>query len=342
METLNLRPVPAGNTPSEITIAALLYPFRHRWRLVITTLLVAWGIGLAVIFIPARKYRASIVLAAVPSASNLSLPGGLGLSALLNNGQLGGLQSTPYFITRLLLLRSVIMSVSMAPVVGSKELVIERLARKPLEDIRPLDIEKLMRKRLNTEVDKQTGLITFSVVDSDSALARQVATQILAAASKTYIDVVRAQARGERIAQEARVDSAQRQLHRAEQDLLTFMSTNRSYTTYSIATIERQRIERRLSNAQSIYSRAIADREGAIARELEATPAVVVVDPIPDRLLPEPRHGLLKMLLSTVLGFMVAGGIMLVLGDFAPGRRSDDLLGHEQQGDPSAFPARAH
>lgn len=299
----------------EISLDALFRPYLRRRRLVVGALLVAWAAALAFILIPARKYRASLVLAVVPNSR--SLPAGGSISALLGAAQNGGLQSTPYVVTKLLLLRSVIRKVAMSPVNGSSDLIIERVAGKPLSEIRPTDIEPMMRDMLNVEVDKQTGLITFSVEHPDSAVARQVATQVVDVASKTYVDVGRAQARSQRVAQEARVDSARRQLDDAEKKLLDFVSSNRSYTPYSPAVVTRQRLERRLENARAVYSQVIADREAAIAQELEATPAVVVVDPILRDLLPQSRHGLLKLVLATALGLAVSTVIMILLGDFA-------------------------
>ena len=306
---------PDRRSDGEISLNALLRPYLNRRRLVVVVLLLAWAAGLAFTLIPARKYRASLALAVVPNSR--SLPTTAGISALLGAAQNGGLQSTPFVVTKLLLLRSVIRQVAMSPAKGSSELVIERVADKPLAEIRPVDIEPLMRDMMNVQVDKQTGLITFSVEHPDSAIARQVATQIVDVASKTYIDVGRAQARSQRVAQEARVDSAQHQLDDAEKKLLDFASSNRSYAAYSPAVVIRQRLERRLENARSVYSQVIADREAAIAQELESTPAVVVVDPILRDLLPQSRHGLVKLVLATALGLAVATVIMILLGDFA-------------------------
>jgi uncharacterized protein involved in exopolysaccharide biosynthesis len=316
-------PVSEAYPDREISLASLLRPFLHRWRLISGLLALAWIGGLAITLLPARRYKASYVLAVIPNANAASSVGG-SIGALLGTGQLGGLQSTPYFITKLLFLRSVIMSVAMSTMTGSSDLVIERVAGVPLRDIKPTDLEPEMRSSLDAHVDKQTGLITFSVTHRDSALARQVATQIVNSASKTYIDVGRAQARSQRMAEQARVDSAQSQLHRAEQDLLDFLSSNRSFAPYSAAAVTQQRLQRKLDNAQSVYSQAITDREAAVARELEATPAVVVVDGLPRRLLPEPRQGRLKLIIATILGLVAATVVMLLRGDFSPERLQEN------------------
>src|SRR6478609_7058442 len=53
---------------SELPIGVLVRPYRRRWRLVLATVVIAWIGALAAVFIPARRYTASIVLAAVPDA----------------------------------------------------------------------------------------------------------------------------------------------------------------------------------------------------------------------------------------------------------------------------------
>jgi len=97
---------------AELPLGKILRPYRRRWRLVLAICAVAWAVGLAVALIPARRYSASVVLAAVPNARNSALTGGI--TALLGSAQLGGVQSTPYFIAKLLLLRSVVTQSSLS------------------------------------------------------------------------------------------------------------------------------------------------------------------------------------------------------------------------------------
>jgi uncharacterized protein involved in exopolysaccharide biosynthesis len=104
------------------------------------------------------------------------------------------------------------------------------------------------------------------------------------------------------------------------------MTTNRSFENYSPAAIVRQRIEREVSNAQTVYAQAITDREAAIARELEATPAVVIVDPIPTRLLPESRHVIVKLMLAGILGVIAVAAAMFLMGDFGSGDAQDPAV----------------
>jgi uncharacterized protein involved in exopolysaccharide biosynthesis len=312
--------VPLARIPvyePEVRLDALYTPFVRRWRLVLLCVLGAWAAALALILIPKREYKAQLVVAAVPNAKSASLAGGL--SSLLGNASLGGVQSTPYFITRLLMLRGVLREVALSPAGdGTKRTVIEQVLDEPRASIRPEELDLGMRDVLSTDVDKQTGLVTFAVTHPDSALARHVAQRILAVASRTFVEVLRSQASDQREAGRAQVDSTLRQLRAAEARLQSFQTSHRIYAPYSPAAVQRQRLDRDLVSAQAAYSEAVTERQSAIARELADLPAVVVVDPIPPELTRVPRQAVLKLMLAAVLGLLTAGVVMAARGDFRP------------------------
>jgi uncharacterized protein involved in exopolysaccharide biosynthesis len=299
----------------ELPVGILLRPYRRRWRFVLAITAIAWLVALAAVLIPARRYSATVVLAAVPNARTSALSGGL--TAILGSAQLGGVQSTPYFIAKLLLLRSVITQVAQERMPDARGgTVIERVLEKPGAAIKPTRVEPAMRDIISADVDKQTGLIAVRVTHSDSAVVRQIVTRLVETASQTFVRVSRAQATSQRAAQGERVDSARRQLRQAEERVLSFLSANRAFTTFSPASISRQNLEREVTNAQTVYSQARADYDAAVGRELEETPAVVIVDPIPARLLPDPLHLPLAIVLASALALLVATVVLWARGEF--------------------------
>jgi len=201
---------------------------------------------------------------------------------------------------------------------NTKSVVIERVLEEPRAEIKPEELDAGMREVVSTDVDKQTGLVTFAVQLPDSALARRMATQILGVASRTFVEVMRAQATDQREAGKAQVDSTLRQLRAVEARLQDFQTTHRIYAQYSPAATQRARIDRDLQAAQSAYADALSDRQNAIARELSELPAVVVVDPIPPELTKVPRQAVLKLLLASILGLLAAGLVMAAQGNFRP------------------------
>lgn len=314
----------------------LVRPYRRRWRLIAVLCGLAWVATLVATFVPARRYTASVLLAAVPNTRNASLSSGL--TALLGSAQLGGIQSTPYFIAKLLLLRSVIMEVAAERVPDARGgTVIERVLERPAAEIRPTRVEPAMRDILSAEVDKQTGLIALRARHTDSAMVRHVANRLVKAASETFVRVSRAQATSQRLAQAERVDSARRQLRRAEERVVSFRSANRAFTQFSPAAVSRQQLEREVDNAQTVYGQARTDYEAAVARELEETPAVVVVDSVPTRLLPDPLRLPLRLVLATALALVIATVVFLVKGEFA---NPSSTPGATSNGNGEALPTR--
>ena len=210
----------------------------------------------------------------------------------------------------------------------------ERVLEKPASRIRPASIEPAIRNIVTADVDRQTGLISISATHTDSAVVRQVATRLVESASEAFKRVSRAQAASQRASQGERVDSARRQLRRAEERVVAFLSSNRSYTSFSPAAVSRQQLEREVSNAQTVYSQARSDYDAAAARELEETPAVVVVDPIPGRLLPDARRLPVKLVLASALALLVATLVLWSRGEFKqhPGAPSTA----NRHGDPSS------
>jgi uncharacterized protein involved in exopolysaccharide biosynthesis len=304
-----------GPVQPEVRLDALYGPFIRRWRLVALCVAATCTAALAVILIPDRKYEAQLVVASVPNTKSASLVGGI--SSLLGNAALGGVQSTPYFITRLLLLDGVLREVALSPAgEGTKQTVIERVLDQPAASIKPDDVERGMRQMLTTDVDKQTGLVTFSVTHKDSALARRVAERVLASANERFVRVMRSQASDQRESGRAQIDSARRQLRAVEARLQEFQTTHRVYAPYSPAAVERQRLDRDLLAAQGVYNDAVSDNQSAVARELSETPGVVIVDPIAPILTPVPRQTVLKLMLAGVLGVFVAGLVLATRGEF--------------------------
>ncbi|GJG89013.1 hypothetical protein tb265_41940 [Gemmatimonadetes bacterium T265] len=309
--------VPVGDG-AEVSLSALVQPWRRHWRAVAVALGLAWAAVGATVLQP-REYSASIALAAVPNPKTAALSGGI--SALLAAGQTGGLQATPRFVAALLGMRGVMLGVAELPATpGRAEKVIEVVARRPRARIAPGEIEPAMREVVTNDVDKNTGIVTLTVTLRDSAVARRTALAVTAAAESQYRLVSRAQAAQQRLATAERVDSAARQLRRAEERLADFIAGHRAYAAYADATIERTRIERDVANANVVNTQALQDREQAIAHELEDTPALAVVDGVPATLVPTPRHLAIKGFLASALALCAVGAWLFVRGEFAAPR----------------------
>jgi uncharacterized protein involved in exopolysaccharide biosynthesis len=298
------------NPDASIQFIDLVAAARSRARLLTVLLVLAWAGAVAFALIPARRYPAAVTVAAVPNP-RLSLSGG-GLSAILAGAQMGGVQSTPYLVAQLFQLRSVLLAVAGAKPPGpGLPTVVERLRDEPLSEIPIERVEAEMRDVVEASVDRQTGLVTVSVVHTDSALTRFVATRLLAEASALYGRVLHAQADDQRAALRARVDSATRALRRSEERLHAFVDANRGFLAYAPASVAQQRAAREVQNAQAAYAQTVSDLQQAEARALEEPPAMVVVDPLPSELAPAPRRAALLALLATMIALAIGCALIV-------------------------------
>jgi uncharacterized protein involved in exopolysaccharide biosynthesis len=272
-----------------------LVPIIEGWKFVAGLALVAGLTAIAVVQYRGPQYRAEMSLVSVASSKvgNLGGGGGLAAAASLLGGGGGsiGLQSSPALVVKFADMDGVLNAVAMSPVKeGSPERVIERITGKPLSEIPENRIERIMRRYIHSSYDRSTGIININVTSKDSAIARVVATRIVAATRNKFTAAVRAQATELKNAQEQRVAVAEQDLARIESQMQYFLQANRQFQSYSNAAVEKDRLQRNVQRAQEVLNNAINDRESARSKELEDTPAVVVIDPLPARIPATEKH----------------------------------------------------
>jgi len=261
-----------------------------------------------------RTFEATVTVATV---SGSRLPAGLGTLAGLGGLTLPtGLTATPDLVAGLATSRRVLLAVADTTAGGGP--LAEQVAER--ETPTPWQVEQAMRRRVSAAPDRRTGLITLRVAERDSALARLLSNRLVSVLSSTYVAIAKAQASAQRQGQETRVDSMAAALSRAERAQLEFARRNRALGQGADAVIERQRIDRAVSIANQTYQQAVLERETALARELEQTPIVVVVDPLPGVLRPMPRYTVLYAMLAAVVAVTVWGTVVLLRAWLDPDR----------------------
>lgn len=292
------RPATA-DSEATVGLATLVAPIVERaWRVLLVAALVgAAAVGLVLARPP--KYEAQIVAATVSNGPTLSL--GSAASLLGAGTQASGFSANPALVSTLFESRRVLQAVGTSRLGEGGTRVVDAAEGAPVPGTQ---VVKVMDRLVRARVDKETGLITVRVAHPDSALARLIASRLIDETTRAFVGTARAQATEQRRAQEARVDSAARRLRRAQQQAQAFLSENRTLAEYSAGNIDRQALERELGLAETIYNKAVADRESAVAKELEETPVLVVVDPLPGELPRIPRF-------AVVIGFVAALAAMI-------------------------------
>lgn len=284
----------------------------HRARRVIATVAaLAGAIFLTVSLSMARDFEATAQLATISSRNLASTPN---IVAALGGLQGMGVQATPALVVELSRTNAVLVRVgtAAAPDLGGRRLVDLLADRDATRQVANELVPETVRSHVLANADAQTGLIRFTVTHHDSAVARRALNKLIDEVNTSYLAASHAQAQAIAAAQSNRVDSAAARLTRAEARLLDFSRGNRASVAYSEAALGRTRLERERDFAQTLYTQAVNDRDAAVGRALEDTPALVVVDPVPAALKPKSR-GLAAKGILVVLA-VVALAILWILG----------------------------
>lgn len=295
------------NEDVSVSLRDILGPLVAHQRLVLGLAVCGAAAGGGVAVLLPRVYEASVMLATSGGSSSMGSLGPLaGAAAAIGGISLsnGELTPTPDLVSALLTSRRVLARAGAEPSVGGRTLV-EALEG---ESVAVSEVPRHMAKYLRVQVDARTGLVTATARARDSGLARVLATSAVAEMRAMFADAVRSQARALREAQQERLDSASRQLAAAEGAYRHFLTQNRVVPEYSLAAAERASLNRALDVARQVFLQATMDREGAVARELQNTPVVVVVDPVPAVVPERERHVALVALLAALAG-LAAGAL---------------------------------
>jgi len=197
---------------------------------------------------------------------------------------------------------------------GGHTRIVDRVVDKDSGRVLAWRIERTMSGTIRTTISDKTGLITLGVRATDSALARHVVDRLVDRTRALFVATARAQAAELKRAQAARVDSAERQLVNAQDRLVSFHAANRVVVPYSPLSVQESQLNSAVEVARQVYTQAVADREAAVAKELEETPAMVVVDPVPPVIPPLPLHRSSKSLAVGIV-FAIFASIIVVIRD---------------------------
>ena len=303
---------------------ALLTPLIEKRRQIIAWVVVlSLATGLIAFALP-RKYKAELSVS--PVVSNKSATGLGGIAALAGATLQMGYQLTPARMVELLRSRAVLAGVGYSRISPrGGERIIDRVLGKHYTLNDAEDVQKHLGKLLTVTTNKETGTITIAVQHRDSSLARVIASRIVDSASQIFVRTSKAQAHELRMAQEARVANAASQLTAAEDKLREFNFSNRATPPFSIAGMERDRLNRDIRLAEQVYTQAATEREDAYARELEATPTVVLQDPLPPNLPQVRKRVIMKTVIAAVVSFILIS-LAVVLTDLTRRRlqRTDE------------------
>jgi len=310
-------PVPARE-PAALTFDDLLEAVHRTWRS-----LAMWGlagllVGAIVGMVRPRSYtaRASFV---VEQSSTRSLPSGLGALALQLGFDVGTEAGrSPQFYNGLIgtsgLLGSILDStvsagpgvrVSVRRVVGAGDDTTHARMDAAL---------RRLRKRIASQVDARTGIVTVAVSARPAAAAEDIATLLIAAVRRFNVSTRQLQARELRQFLETRVGAASADLQASEEELRGFYERNRRFTESPALVFEESRLKRQVELRQDLYVSLAKQLESARIEEVNDTPTITVVDPPFASTRPDGPGLLALAVIGLVIGAAARAGLLVLAG----------------------------
>jgi len=309
-----------GRAEGDLEVRVLLTAIARSGRLALLLGAVAAVVAAVVLVVLPGKYEGTLVVVPVPSTR---AAGGLAGAASLLGSTLdlgsSGFDATRDVVAYLLRSRTVLLAAAERPYQG-RPLAIPIVQREP----NPGDEEGLLsdlRRALRVTSSKETGFVTLTLRARDSGAVRAFLAEVVGQTQRLFSEVAQSQARQLLRAQERRLDSAEAELHDREDQLLRFDEGNRMVAPRSRLSLERARLERGVTSAAQVHEQVIADRQSAIARELEEAPAIAVVERLPQELYPKPKRVLFRALLLGA-AIAVASVLLGVARELARGPRA--------------------
>lgn len=289
-----------------------LYNFsRRRWRTITIVALATMLPALAYALLKERTYTATASFSggAGPRIGGLAAQLGIAIPS-----EVGA--ESPQFYVDLLTSRSILDSIVTTPIMlptvrGRMRTTLVEFYDPPgstLAERRARAIRKL-RERLSATVGRQTGVVNVSVTTPNAYLSQEVLVRILDAINTFNLQTRQSRAVAERDFIERRLAEARGQLLAAEARLQSFLQENRAFRDAPRLTFENDRLSREVSSRQQVVNELETSYERARLDAIRDTPVITVLDtpqvpPLPD------SRGVVTVVIFALLFGIVLGAVV--------------------------------
>lgn len=163
-----------------------------------------------------------------------------------------------------------------------------------------------LEEHIGVAITPETGVVELEVTEPSPHLAHQITARILELVNEFNLERRQSQASAERKFLETQLERARADLHAAEDSLEHFLVQNRSYQNSPTLQFEYDRLQRRVSRHQQLFTSLTQSYQQAAINEVRNTPVITVVDPPEVPPVPDERQLPLKGLLGLVVGGILA------------------------------------
>jgi len=209
---------------------------------------------------------------------------------------------------------------------------------------RNIKLVDALEKKIETSVERTTGVVTVQVHTTEPALSEQMSVTLLGLLDEYDINRRRDQARAERQFVEQRLTDERAALTADEDALTSFYTRNRQLiagrpTGSAELNAEESRLERRVQFRQELYLSLAQNLSKIELEEARDTPTLTILERPDGFIEPRPRGTLRLATLLLLLGLVVGAGAAIVR-EYLTMVKGSGLQVFEPGSEPSAGPRR--
>lgn len=181
-----------------------------------------------------------------------------------------------------------------------------------------------LRHAVSVSTNTETGVVTLEVTTPWPRVSKQVADRLIELVNRFNNRVRQTQASAEAEFVADRLQEARGELRAAEDSLENFLQRNVSWQQSPELRFEHDRLQRRVSLKQQVFTSLASRFEEARISEVKNTPVVTTVTPPEIPVRADPGRLPMKVVLGLVLGGMI--GVFWAFGsEYAEQARTEDI-----------------
>ena len=181
-----------------------------------------------------------------------------------------------------------------------------------------------LRSMTSAASDKITGMVTLSAASKWPSVSLALANAMIVGINEFNQRTRQSQASAERKFVEAQLSTANAELQAAEDDLESFLTSNKAYDNSPQLALRQDRLRRRVVQKQAVANSLTTAFEDAKIRQIRDTPVISIVESAVMPVTPEARGRLKSVLLGAVVGVVLATILIFVAEVTRHARISDD------------------
>jgi uncharacterized protein involved in exopolysaccharide biosynthesis len=172
-------------------------------------------------------------------------------------------------------------------------------------------VMRALRSRMIVDADVITGTVHLAVRTHRPDLSAAIARRAMVLVNEFNIRLRQSQAENQASFFDSRLKAARNELDRAEDNLQSFLTANRSFSGDSRLQFERDRLNRELQLHQQMYLGLSQSYEQSRLERLKDVPIISVLEEPDEPAIADRRYALLKSIGAGLFGFICVVGVIV-------------------------------